>query len=148
MRRWWWRFWMHGFWKTNLQKFKKHSRWGGSGGTWSGGAALSSHQMCGLEKRICEHLKKDQCEEVVVALHHHCTASRCTAYQKESANNFKKVNVRRWWWHFWTSGLPSREKRKKQSIITINIMCHGATQGGEVHKVIVCKNVFFQCMKW
>ncbi len=32
--------------------------------------------------------KNDQCEEVVVAQHRHHTASKCAAYQKESANIF------------------------------------------------------------
>jgi len=131
--------------EKNLQMLEKRSMWGGSGG-----AASSSHhfQMRSLPKRICKHLKK-------LMWRGGGGASGQVAYWKRIIVIACTANVLSTMWggsvvapENFTCGWLPKKSAKKESIITINIMCHGATQGGEVHKVIVCKNVFFQCMKW
>jgi len=110
-----------------------------------------------LTKKNLQTFKKDQCEEAVVV--HEVVVQHCHCFQKRDSCSFQgkalptffSNNVRRKCCSariFTCSWLPEKST-KKQSIITINIMCgHHATQGGEVHKVIVCKNVFFQCINW
>jgi len=48
---------------------------------------------CSFQKRICQRWKKYQCEEVVVAQHHHRCFQMHGLPKKESVSNLKKINV-------------------------------------------------------